>query len=307
MQDNVKLGRYADVLLRDRWFKRSFGTEQGKRLLQLFLELVIPERKIASLTLVQEEHVNPDEERKDIRVDVACTDTDGSRFVVEIQRAWQEGFYERAVFNSSFAVQQQISIGETTYLFPTVYFIGIMNFSYHKDSNQVLFRYNLQEVESHELMTERLQYIFLELPNSRGPRGQTLLEWFAYSLRNISSLDAVPEEIQGEEIIQLLFKSAELSTFTADERKRYTFDMTTERDLKNQMDYALKQAREEGLEQGRAQGKVEGKVEGKAEGESEGKAAMAVSIARNLLQMGMSRADVARATELSEEVVAQLC
>ena len=41
------IGRYADILL-DRWFKRSFK-EYGnaKRLMLLFLQALIPERKIA--------------------------------------------------------------------------------------------------------------------------------------------------------------------------------------------------------------------------------------------------------------------
>ena len=41
--------RYASVLL-DYWFKRTFGMEGRQRLLMLFLQEVIPEHKIASLT-----------------------------------------------------------------------------------------------------------------------------------------------------------------------------------------------------------------------------------------------------------------
>ena len=52
-----------------------------------------------------------DDTDKDIRVDVAATDTSGQRFIVELQLARQEAFYERAIFNSSFAVQQQVKRG----------------------------------------------------------------------------------------------------------------------------------------------------------------------------------------------------
>lgn len=92
--NEIHIGRYADILM-DRWFKRSFGTEPNKRLLQLLLQELIPEREISELTL------SP-----------------------------QEAFYERAIFNSSFAVQQQVRRGSLSYDFPSVYFIGIMDMSY---------------------------------------------------------------------------------------------------------------------------------------------------------------------------------
>ena len=43
------LGRYADILY-DRWFKRTFGEPRHERLMQLFLQALIPERKIKSLS-----------------------------------------------------------------------------------------------------------------------------------------------------------------------------------------------------------------------------------------------------------------
>ena len=120
-------GRYARILL-DYWFKRSFGTEGRQRLLTLFLRELIPERTIVSLKYAPQEHVNPLPDSKGIRVDVECTDTDGTRFVVEMQLAHQKFFYERAVFNSTFAIQEQMISGESSYDFPAVYFIGIMDF-----------------------------------------------------------------------------------------------------------------------------------------------------------------------------------
>ena len=63
------VGPYADVLM-DRWFKRTFGWAPAKRLLQLFLQELIPERKIVDLSYGPQEHVNPVDEGKDVRMDV---------------------------------------------------------------------------------------------------------------------------------------------------------------------------------------------------------------------------------------------
>ena len=42
-----------------------------------------------------------------------------------------------------------------------------------------------------------------------------------------------------------MFKSAEISNFAPNERQEYIKDMTTERDIKNQMDFAVNKGREE--------------------------------------------------------------
>ena len=186
-----------------------------------------------------------------------CTDADGTRFVVEVQVAEQFHFYERAVFNSSFAILQQKAKGELDYDFPTVYFIGIMDFSYHVGSDCVDFRYTIRENNSHELMTPRVQYIFLELPNSlnKGLRpGATVLENICYALHQMEHLTERPAELK-QEIFKLLFESAEIATFTPEERVKYQNDMTTERDRYNQLVFAEAKGREQGREEGREEGR----------------------------------------------------
>ena len=247
METTKTPGRFARILL-DYWFKRTFGTEGRQQLLKLFLEELIPERKIAELKYAPQEHVNPFQDDKGIRVDVECTDIDGTRFVVEMQLAYQDFFYERALFNSSFAIQEQMKSGDSAYDFPAVYFIGILDFSIHKDTDRVLFRYDLRERESLEYMTDRIQYIFLELTNCRRaltPEA-TVLENFCYALHNMENLPDRPAGLEAE-LFRLLFESAEIATFTPQEKIKLEYDMRTERDLKNQIAYA----RKEGLEEGR--------------------------------------------------------
>ena len=259
MKTTKSPGRYACVLL-DYWFKRTFGMEGRQRLLMLFLQEVIPEHKIASLTYAPQEHENPYPDRKGIRVDVECTDEDGTRFVVEMQLARQKHFYERALFNSTFAIQEQMEVGRDTYDFPAVYFIGLMDFSLHDGSDRVLFRYDLRERTTCELMTDRIQYIFLELPNCRTvSAGSSVLEKFCYALHNLENLPDKPEGFEGE-LFRLLFETAEIATFTPQEKIRLENDMRTERDLRNQIAYA----RESGVEEGLARGREEGREEERA-------------------------------------------
>jgi predicted transposase/invertase (TIGR01784 family) len=282
----MNVGPYADVLM-DRWFKRTFGWYPAKRLLTLFLKELIPEREIIDLSYGPQEHVNPIDEGKDVRVDVECTDKDGTRFVVEMQIAEQGGFYNRAVFNSAFAIQQQIPRGVRAFDYPPVYFIGVMDFSVHEGSDRVLYRYTLQETNTHELMTDSVQYLFLELPNCKRActSEASVLDNFCYALHNIGHMKERPAGLEGE-IFDLLFKSAEISKFAMYERTQYFEDMTTQEDIKRMIAFA--------------------EDKGVAKGMAEGKAEQARKIAQTLLSRGMSVPDVSEITGLASCEVERL-
>ena len=131
-----------------------------------------------------------------------------------------------------------------------------------KNSDRVQFRYDLRERETRELMTDRIQYIFLELPNCR--RALTpeasILDNFRYALHNMERLPEKPLGFDSE-LLQLLFDSAEIANFTPQERTKYDLDMRTERDFKNQLFYAREEGKKEGREEGRKEGREEGREE----------------------------------------------
>ena len=295
MNDKPIIGRYARIIMDD-WFKRTFGTEPNKGLLIMLLKELIPEHDIKDLTYVQQEHINPFPGKKDALIDVECVDTDGTRFIVEMQVARQRFFYERSLFYSTFGIQQQVEKSSSMdYGFPPVYFVGFMDFSLHEGSDRVLYRYSLRENQTGEEMTGSLQFVFLELTNCRKaltPEA-TLLDNFCYALHNMEHLTDRPEELK-EEIFKRLFKTAEIATFTPEERIKYENDMTTERDIQNYISYA----REKGLEEGRAEGIMEGMEKGRKEGR--------VEAARNMLADEISIDLVAKYTGLSIEQVKEL-
>jgi len=295
MNDKPIIGRYARIIMDD-WFKRTFGTEPNKGLLIMLLKELIPEHDIKDLTYVQQEHINPFPGKKDALIDVECVDTDGTRFIVEMQVARQRFFYERSLFYSTFGIQQQVEKSSSMdYGFPPVYFVGFMDFSLHEGSDRVLYRYSLREKETGEEMTGSLHFVFLELTNCRKaltPEA-TLLDNFCYAFHNMEHLTDRPEELK-EEIFKRLFKTAEIATFTPEERIKYENDMTTERDIQNYISYA----REKGLEEGRAEGIMEGIEKGREEGR--------IEAARNMLADEISIDLVAKYTGLSIEQVKEL-
>ena len=91
------------------------------------------------------------------------------------------------------------------------------------------------------------------------------------------------------EIFELLFNSAEIAKFTPEEKVKYEHDMTTDRDIRNQIAFSREEGLAEGLEKGRAEGKAEGLAEGKAE------------VAKALEHLGIDADIIRKATGLSIE------
>ena len=86
--------------------------------------------------------------------------------------------------------------------------------------------------------------------------------------------------------------------------------MTNERDLRNQMAWARKEAIEEGLAEGREKGIIEGRAEGRAEERAEGRAEGITQarqeMAEKLLAKGMSVDDIADVTGISPEEIRKI-
>ena len=280
-------GIYANILL-DYWFKRTFAELPfSERLLILLLQELIPERKIAYLSYVHQEHTNPYPDARGVRVDVEVTDENGSRFLVEMQREPQDWFYERAIYYASHCILQQMPQGQDDFSFPPVYFIGIMDFALHNDPQRVMYRYALREDQDKDLMTDSLHFIFLELPNcGRALTPQaTVLDNFCFALHNMQFLEERPDALR-QEIFDLLFEAAEIATFTPEDKVKYEFEMTTERDIRNQIAFAKKNAR--------------------AEGKSEGLLERSIETARKMLAKGYPVEEIAEISELPAKQIQAL-
>lgn len=286
-QEKPTIGRYANIRL-DRWFKRTFGVEERKHLLVELLKGIIPEHDFEDLEFAKQEFQNEDpDDYKSIRVDVSARDRDGTRVIVEMQMAEQDNYYERIAFNSAFPVMEQKELGSLENDFPTVYMVNIMDFSYHKGSDQVLYRGRFRWDDTNEAITDRIQLIFLELPNctkALTPEA-TFADNFCYVMRNIENLEEIPPQLQTK-FFKDLFKSAEIANFTPSERRKYHKDMMDEQSIAMSIKYHERIGREEGLSAGREESRTQ--------------------IAREMLKDGLSPETISKYTGLPEDQIHSL-
>ena len=289
--------KYAD-LLDDDVFKLVFGRESTKDVMIEFLNQVIPDRKIVDLEFIDKEMHPVERDAKGVVYDMFCKTDSGARIIVEVQRRKQPFYPERAIYYSTFQIQRQVEAGADTYDFLPVYVINILNFKMddNKDQADVKSVYRLYEETTQRLLTDRVTFIFIELPKFKKSIDEldgNVLEGMYFCFKNMAVLEECPKVLT-HQIFRKIFEVSELYNMDQDTRDKVIHKMTTERDLRNQMAYA----RQEAIEEGRA--------EGRAEGRSEGRAEVRAEVAREMLADGMPVDKIAKYTELSIEEIAAL-
>lgn len=310
--------KYAD-LLNDDVFKLVFGQESSKDVMIEFLNQVISDRNIVDLNFMDKEMRSIEQGRKNSVYDMFCKTDDGSRIVVEVQRRKQPFYVERTIYYSTFQVRNQVDSGREEYSFCPVYVISILDFNIEENvgNPNVKTVYRLYEENNHNLLTDRLTFIYLELDKfTKGLEelDDSVLDGMYFCLKNMSKLTECPDTLN-HGVFRKMFQISELRNMDEGTRSKVIEKMTTERDLRNQMAYAKKMAIAEGLEQGRAQGLQQGLQQGleqglqqgleqgRAEGLEKGLAEGRTETIRKLLESGMSLAVIAEALNLSAEEV----
>ena len=341
MTELVKVGsegKYIDLMV-DWSFKKIFGTEVNKDILIEFLKVIFPQYAISDITYVPTEQLGIMEDDRKAIFDVLCRTEDGKTFLVEMQRGYQKHFFERALFYTSFPIMKQgkKALAEEArgnrpwdFSLDGVFFLGILNFKY-EDDEMTEHRYRLMEATSKKLMTDKLEFVFVEV--EKFDKGEdeleTDLDKWLYLLKNMSNLLERPERLR-DRIFTKLFDVAELAQLDDEDRIKYIKAMNTERDTYNQIEYARetgheegkaeglkegleagrKEGKEEGIKEGREKGRKEGKEagrkEGLKEGREEGRGEERLKIAMNLIRVGASCEIITQATGLSAEEVSKL-
>ena len=313
MTELVKVGsesKYIDLMV-DWSFKKIFGTEVNKDILIEFLKVIFPQYAISDITYVPTEQLGIMEDDRKAIFDVLCRTVDGKTFLVEMQRGYQKHFFERALFYTSFPIMKQgkKALAEEAkgnrpwdFSLDGVFFLGILNFKY-EDDEMTEHRYRLMEATSKKLMTDKLEFVFVEV--EKFDKGEdeleTDLDKWLYLLKNMSNLLKRPEKLR-DRIFTKLFDVAELAQLDDEDRIKYIKSMNTERDTYNQIEYARESGREEGREEGHKEGKEEGIKEGRAEGAKQN----SCDIAKRMLEKGIDIETISELTGLTAEEVSRL-
>ena len=274
--------RYLDPKA-DLTFKKIFG--EHKDLLISLLNALLPLVEYLSPELVPETYVG-----KNSIVDVRCRDVKGRQFIVEMQMLWTEAFKQRVLFNASKAFVRQLDKKRKYELLQPVYSLNLVNETFMKDyPDEFIHNYSVvHELHSDEII-EGLHFTFVELPKFQAhslKEKKMAVLWLRFLTEIDEQTKQAPQELLDNPETRKALKAVEESAMTKNELLAYEdfWDkLGAERLL-------FVDSNRINREEGRAEGRAEGKAE----------------VARNLLHMGMSVDDVAKACGVTKEEVERL-
>ena len=236
----------------DYGFKKLFGEEPNKDLLLDFLNELLKEEQgeIIDLSYLKTEQLGTTSIDRKAIFDLYCENEKGEKFIVELQKSKQDFFKDRSVYYSTFPIRDQAKRAEWNFELKAVYTIGILDFVFEEDKKDTgKFRYDvkLTDTETQKVFYDKLTFIYLEMPkfNKGIDELETRFDKWLYILKNLNKLDRIPDNLQ-EQIFEKLFETAEIARFTPDQVQSYEDSLKYYRDLKNSLDTAREEGREEG-------------------------------------------------------------
>ena len=315
-------------LLTDFGFKRIFGSAPNKDLLICFLNSLFNGRQVVKdVMYLNPEHVGDVYTDRRAIFDVYCEGENGEKFIVEMQNAYQAHFKDRSLFYSTFPIREQAPKGnDWDFKLNHVYTVALLNFSMNEDAfDKEKIRHHVQlcDTATHKIFYDKQEFICVEIAkfNKSLDELETLYDKWLYALKNLYKLTQRPKALC-DKVFDRLFEEAEIAKFTPQEQREYEASKMAYRDIKNSIDTAKREGKEEGLAEGREKGLAEGMEKGLAEGMKKGLAEgvekglaegmekgmnkRSLEIARKMLANGMDAAMVMEITGLSESQLQQL-
>jgi len=295
-------------------FKRLFGEEANRDLLIDFLNTFLPaHHQIKTLEFRNTEQLGTIALDRKAIYDIYCEADNGEQFIVEMQKAKQNWFKDRALFSVSFPIRDQAPKGavdgeDWNYQLKPVYLVAILGFEYDQKEERRKIRRNvkLKDQDGDEFYN-KLEFIFLQMPLFTKTESELKTQedkWY-YFLKNLSSFEHIPAILR-EPIFERAFATAEVARMDKDEVFAYEMSLKTYRDNYAVMQTAVDEGIAKGIAKGIAEGRAEGRAEGEARGRAEGEAQKAFEIAQNLKKKGLDMALIAETTGLSPEEIERL-
>ncbi|MDR3250476.1 MAG: Rpn family recombination-promoting nuclease/putative transposase [Tannerella sp.] len=310
--------------LTDFGFKKIFG---DRELMINFLNDMIPNARIKEIQYRPTEQMEW-ESRKAV-YDLLCTNEADEYFIVEIQRAKQTFFADRALFYSSCMIRKQAPSGKKwNFELKAVYVVAILNFNLSEtDSDHQIFeRISLMNERTMEPFSDKLRFIYIQLKNfTKTPEElESPVDYWLYSLRHLEKLDDKPLAVQGR-IFERLFHIARIDKLNSEEMETYNRSVLEYDDVMDAVQYATisgeKRGERRGERRGEKRGEMRGIVIGKdlginigrdlgiaigkdlgiGIGEKQGEYKNAIKFAYKLNTKGTPIAEISELTELSLE------
>jgi predicted transposase/invertase (TIGR01784 family) len=266
-------------------FKKLFGEEANKDLLIDFLNAVMPlESPIAELTFSKSEQLPDNPTDRKAVFDIACVGKNGESFTVEMQKAKQLWFKDRALFYTSFPILRQGQRGNWNFKLNPVFLVAILDFEYDEEEERRRLDRHVQLKDQDGVpFSKTLQMVFLQMPlfDKTVSELKTQKDKWLFFLKNLESFEEIPQILR-EPVFEKAFATAEYVNYPPALQEAYQNDLKAYRDNINVLETA------------------------EAIGEARGEANKALEIARSMKKDGIDPSIIAKHTGLTLDEVKRL-
>ena len=239
-------------------FKKLFGEEGSKEQLKDFLnELLPPIHKIKDLSFKKTEQLPENENARKAIFDIYCEAENGTKFIVEMQKAKIDFFKDRAIFYTTFPIKEQAEKGDWNFELKPVYCIAILDFNFEKDTkitetikNDYLSSVQLKD-QYCNIFYDKLAFIFLEMPRFIKTESElkTHFDKWLYFLKHLEDFNDIPDILKESVFIEC-FRKAEIANYNQKERDQYEASLKVYRDLKGVIDTSFHDGIKKGIDIG---------------------------------------------------------
>ena len=271
-------------------FKFMFGEQKHQKFLIHWLNTILsPETPIVSLQIQQSE-ISPEYIiGSSVRLDIQAETSNNELVDIEIQKCDKHNFKERAVYYASKVFSRQTVNKQSYQDLKKTIFIGVLNYSLFEDM-RTWHKHYLTDDETHERLTDKLEFHFFELPKIRRRGGKDIGKnsslWFWLKFIDNPEDEELLEMYRKENVFQAAKNAYERCIADPQTRELLRIQEEGEMDRKSEQETARQQGITEGLEKGAY--------------------TKAIETAKNFLSMGLSVEQISKGTGLSLEELAKL-
>ena len=293
------------TLRNDYAFKRVFGVEENKDVLQDLLECIldIPPEDIAGLELLDKEfHKELLSEKLGI-LDIKLRLNDGTFVDIEIQNNWHFDFPERTLYYWSKMYNEAIKQGQDYTKLPKCITINLIGKGFNKNK-RLHNKYLVLEQDTKEPLVSKLEIHILNLEKAKllkegqcqDNKTKRLLNW----LKFIETDNPEVREVLAENSEIMKKANTAISVMEMSPKDKWLYD--------SRMKYEHDRASciSEGYRQGILQGEIKGRQEGISQGFAVGSYQTKLETARLMKQANCELGFIVQMTGLSKEEIEKL-
>jgi predicted transposase/invertase (TIGR01784 family) len=242
--------RYAPLFI-DFIFKRVLAedTKASKALLISLIESFLGEflqAKIEDVTQLPTERRNRTMKQRAAVFDLHCKDSNGNRFIVEMQINKQDFFIGRALFYISLEITGLAKQGgKYKFDYPRVYSLSFLNYEPNPEDAK---RDIVQHIGLFDIKHSKKRYhhihialVILKRFKKKLCRCKTTFDLWLYLFNNLHKLEDIPPKFDNE-LFRPLFEVAEIAKFTDEELRIYEARMKYVDDYNATIEYAKKES-----------------------------------------------------------------